>query len=154
MIRLVKSTKDFIKYTLYDCAYGHSYKFWYNDVTHEVSCGKEGKNIYDRDDYTNRPDLACERQRCFMDMEFIENVIAALGGMNVREYFLDQRQYDRMTLINQGKPELECVVDKKTVVHDDCCGPYTERAPFDSGFQRCCNDILVVIGSGSEVDFC
>ena len=138
---------------LYDCTYGRGYRFWYNDVTHEVSCGIEGSNIYDRDDYTNRPDLACQRQRCFMDMEFINNVINALGGMNVREYFLDQRQFDRHTLKSQGK-ELQCVAAEKEVVHDGCCGAYTERSPFDSGFQRCCNDVLVVIGSGREVDFC
>ena len=89
-----------------------------------------------------------------MDKEFIDNVISALGGMNVREYFLDQRQYDRQSLIQQGKPELECVAGDTDVVHDGCCGAYTERAPFDSSFQRCCNDILVVIGSGNEVDYC
>ena len=89
-----------------------------------------------------------------MDMEFIDNVISALDGMNVREYFLDQREYDRVTLSNKNRPELECVAGDTDAVHDGCCGAYTERTPFDSAFQRCCNDVLVVIGSGREVDFC
>jgi len=138
----------------YECSFGKGYRFWYDDVTHEVSCGIEGGNIYDRDDYTNRPDLACERQRCSMDREFIDNVINALNGMNVREYFLNQRRYDRFTIKDHSLPELECVAAEKNVVHDGCCGAYTERSPFDSGFQRCCNDVLVVIGSGKEADFC
>jgi len=138
----------------YECTFGENYRFWYNDVTHEVSCGIEGRNIYNRNDYTNRPDLACERQRCFMDMEFIENVITALDGKNVREYFLDQRRYDRKTKVENNLPELECVSDDNNVFHDECCGAYTKRSPFDSAVKRCCNDNLVIIGSGREVDFC
>jgi len=139
-----------------ECDYGQVYKYYFNTVTNELSCGKEGKNLYDADlDYENKPELNCQRQLCNMDLEFVNNIIEALDGRNVREYRLEFQQFDRKRMEKLGLP-LQCEAVDSGESPETCCGTVvpSSRAPYNPISHRCCNDQVIMIGSSRETDFC
>jgi len=139
-----------------ECDYGQEYRYYYNTVTKEIACGREGKPLYSADlDYDNNPGKKCARQLCNMDLEFVNNIIAALSGMSVREYRLEFQHFDRLRLERQGTP-LECEAAGTAESPETCCGTVvpSTRTPYNSNTHRCCNDFVIMRGSGREVDFC
>ena len=139
-----------------ECDYGQVYRYYYNTATNEITCGREGTQLYNPDfTYENNPEKKCARQLCNMDLEFVYSFIAALDGRNVREYRLEFSQFDRLRMENQGTP-LECEAAKTAESPETCCGTVvpSKRTPYSSITHRCCNDLVIMRGSGREIDFC
>jgi len=136
------------------CDYVTGYRYEYDSTTGEITCGPANNPGYaNNGPWYQLPENIkrynsnqCRRAVCEMDLEFARYVAPLLN--DPRGFRLANR--NNKNISNTAA----CVAPGTQGSIDTCCGPMEQRNPFNSGSKRCCQDIIVDIGSSDESSLC
>jgi len=136
------------------CDYLVGYAYEHDTATGEFTCGPANNPGYaNNGPWYQRPENQkhfnmnqCRLAICEMDLEFAQSVAPLLTD----PWAFRQANRNNKNISDTNACEAPGVQGNV----DTCCGPKSERNPFNSSIKRCCAEQIVDIGSSDESQFC